>query len=252
MSMNINSKKHILRNVISGAIVSSVFIAPLVFAMGEDDPLLTMVRVHELQYLQENSNDIVEWDADGWVGHDVSKLWFKTQGEYVNSNEDSGIEKADIELLYSRAFAPNWDWQAGVRQDFVPEVDGRDRSWVSFGLMGTAYNFWELDTSLFVGEESSVQLVFQYEREYMITQKWVLTPDIEVVFNGDNNQRYSEGAGLSEAELSLRLGYEVTRNFQPYVGISAVQSFGNTRDFIKDEGEDSGNVSATIGVHFWF
>ena len=223
-----------------------------VFSMGKDDPLLTMVRFHELQYLQEGDHDVIEWNADGWIGKDLSKVWIKTEGELAKTDDGTEVESGNVELLYSEAFSPFWDWQVGVRHDFKPEVDNSTRNWLSVGAMGTAYNFWDVDTSLFISDESDVQLRIQYEREYMLTQNWVLTPEIELIINSDDNESYGDGAGLSETELSLRLGYEKSRNFQPYIGITSHQTFGNARSFRKNDGEDSGNISATIGLHFWF
>lgn len=236
---------------LSGALIATAVYAPQVYAMGNDDPWLSKFNVDKLQYFQEGGNNAMAWEVDWWLGQDLSKLWIKTAGEYVDSEEEAGVESGNVQFVYSRAISPFWDWQAGLRHDFEPEVDGDKRNWVSFGFLGTGYNFWEVDTSLFVGEESSTQLRLELEREYMITQKWVLTPIFEFIVNGTDNEKYGEGSGLSLAEFSLRLGYEPNRQFQPYIGITASQTFGNTRDYREAEGEEGGNFSAIVGVHFW-
>jgi copper resistance protein B len=110
-----------------------------------------------------------------------------------------------------------------VRHDFKPDTDGDNRNWVSYGYIGTAPYFIEVDARVFVGEDSSSQLLIELERELMLTQEWVLTPELDIVANGNSNQKYQEGSGLAEAEFSLRLGYERdgNRKFQPFVGITA-------------------------------
>jgi copper resistance protein B len=96
--------------------------------------------------------------------------------------------------------------------------------------------------------------LIELERELMLTQQWVLTPELDIIANGRSNERYDEGSGLAEIEFSLRLGYEHkgNRKFQPFLGLTARQSFGATRRMIKNKGESSGDVEAMIGIHSWF
>jgi uncharacterized protein involved in copper resistance len=88
----------------------------------------------------------------------------------------------------------------------------------------------------------------------MITQEWVLTPELDIIANGRTNERFGEGSGFAEMEFSLRLGYERNgnRKFQPFVGLTAKQTFGATRRLVKAEGGSSGDVEAIIGIHSWF
>ena len=79
------------------------------FAAGKDDPLLFKVMIDKLEWRDGDGGDLWVWDADAWIGKDLDKLWFKTEGEYANST----TEGAYLETLYSRAIAPYWDFQAG-------------------------------------------------------------------------------------------------------------------------------------------
>ena len=47
------------------------------------------------------------------------------------------------------------------------------------------------------------------------------------------------GSGLSTVEAGLRLRYEFTAAFAPYIGVVHERSFGDTADFRPNEGEDS-------------
>lgn len=218
-------------------------------AMFKDDPWLTKV-MSEFEYLQEDGEDVIEWDIDAWRGQDLSKFWVKSSGEYAGSE----FEDANIEFVYSRAVSAYWDQQFGVRHDFKPDPDGDNRNWVSYGFIGTAPYFVAVDARVFVGEESSSQLLIELEREMMITQEWVLTPELDIIANGRTNERFGEGSGLAEVEFSVRLGYERNgnRKFQPFVGLTANQTFGATRRLTKAAGNSSGSIEALIGIHSWF
>ena len=218
-------------------------------AMFNDDPWLSKV-MSEFEYLEEHGEGVLEWDIDAWYGRDLSKFWLKTSGELA----DSEVESANIELVYSQAVSAYWDQQFGIRHDLKPDTLNRARNWVSYGFIGTAPYFIEVDVRVFVGEESSSQLLIELERELMLTQEWVLTPELDIVANGRSNEVYGEGSGLAEVEFGLRLGYEHkgNRKFQPFIGITAKQSFGTTRRYRKADGESSGDVSLMLGIHSWF
>ena len=57
---------------------------------------------------------------------------------------------------------------------------------------------------------------------------------------------------MSNLELGLRLRYEIKREFAPYVGISWERPLGETADFARLAGEDSGGASFVVGVRAWF
>ena len=50
----------------------------------------------------------------------------------------------------------------------------------------------------------------------------------------------------------MRLRYEISREFAPYVGVSWERQFGDTARLSRRAGEDTGRVSLVGGVRFWF
>jgi copper resistance protein B len=60
------------------------------------------------------------------------------------------------------------------------------------------------------------------------------------------------GAGVSTAETGLRLRYEFTRRFAPYVGLVHERSFGTTADLHREEGDAVRDTRVVAGVRFWF
>jgi copper resistance protein B len=59
-------------------------------------------------------------------------------------------------------------------------------------------------------------------------------------------------SGLSDAELSLRLRYEIRREIAPYVGVAWVHRFGGTADLVRAAGADPSDIEALAGIRIWF
>ena len=223
--------------------IAGLFTALPVFAAGmEDNPLLTMVKVDQLEL---SDGDASTWDAQAWLGKDLNKLWIKTEGEVV----DGDLEEAEYQFLYSRAIAPFWDAQFGWRHDSKPTPD---RDWLAIGIQGVAPYFFETDIAVFVGEKGNVGLRTEFEYELLLSQKWILTPEVEANFFSKNDTELGIGSGLSDVSFGLRLRYEIKREFAPYLGVEWTKQFGETADLIKDEGGDSRDVQWVLGLRAWF
>jgi copper resistance protein B len=210
----------------------------------EDDPILTKFILEQLEVHDVDGKNPLIWEGEAWIGKDINKLWFKTEGERV----DGETKEFELQALYSRAIAPYWDFQVGLRKDFQPE----SREWGVIGLKGVAPYFFETDVALFVGESGRSALRIQSEYEQMLTQKTVLTPEVELNFYGKDDAAAGVGSGLSDVSLGLRLRHEFKREFAPYVGVEWTKKFGNTADFARDEGEDVSDTQLVLGIKAWF
>lgn len=60
------------------------------------------------------------------------------------------------------------------------------------------------------------------------------------------------GVGLSDAELGLRLRYEIKREFAPYVGISWESKAGNSARFTRIAGDRVQATSLAFGIRALF
>lgn len=58
--------------------------------------------------------------------------------------------------------------------------------------------------------------------------------------------------GFNDVELGLRLRYEITREFAPYVGVSWVRRLGDTADLARARGEKETDTALAVGLRFWF
>src|SRR3546814_10742851 len=80
-----------------------------------------MILIDQLEAVIGKGKDGYAWNAQGWYGGDIDRLWFKTEGE---SSFGERLESVEVQALWSRALDPWWNLQAGVRHDFRA---GRDR-----------------------------------------------------------------------------------------------------------------------------
>lgn len=210
----------------------------------EDDPVLTMFMLEQLELHDAEDSNPLTWEAEGWIGKDLNKLWFKTEGERVNGT----TEEFELQALYSRAIAPYWDIQAGLRKDFEPQ----GREWGVIGLKGLAPYFFETDIALFAGNNGRTAARIQGEYELLLTQKTILTPEIELNLYGKDDPAIGIGSGLSDVSVGLRLRHEFKREFAPYIGVEWTRKFGNTADFSRTDGEDVSDTQLVTGIRAWF
>jgi len=85
-----------------------------------------------------------------------------------------------------------------------------------------------------------------------ITQRLILQPRVELNLSAQDVPEIRLGSGLTDAELGLRLRYEISRQFAPYIGVSYEAKTGRTADFARADGKDPTTTSFVAGVRFWF
>jgi copper resistance protein B len=213
-------------------------------AGAKEDPLLTMIKVDQLEQRYGDEDPFVI-EAQAWVGYDLNKLWLKTRVERVDG-ENQG---AEWQLLYGKAISAFWDLQVGVKQDVKPRPT---REWAVIGVQGLAPYYIDVDAAFFVGESGRTAVRVNAEYELMLTQRWVLIPELEMNFFGKNDTATGTGSGLSDSELGLRLAYEVRREFAPYIGINWEKKYGRSADFAAAENEPTSDTQFVIGASVWF
>jgi len=204
-----------------------------------DNPLFTKVTIDELEQ-QQNSEKNVAWDTNIWVGYDLNKIYFYSEGE----RPQGGSVESENQLVYSRAIAPYWDIQYGIGYD-KNEIDSQ--TWGVVALQGLAPYFFETRGALLIGNRGNLGLRLEAEYEALFTQKLILTPSISSDFYTKDNVSMGLGKGLSNLTAGMRLRYEIKRELAPYIGVEWSKNFGNTADFnALDE------TYAVAGVRVWF
>lgn len=194
---------------------------------------------------QDAEGGAQNWDAKGWIGTDLDRAWFRTEGE----REDGRTESAFTELLYGRAISPWWELVAGVRNDFRP---GPSRTWGAIGVQGLAPYKFDIEATAYIGESARTHARVEAEYELLLSNRLILQPQIEAELFGEDDRRRRIGAGLSQVELGLRLRYEIRREFAPYLGLVWSRRVGDTADFARQEGERIRDTRLVAGIRFWF
>ena len=210
-----------------------------------DEAIFTYVLFDQLEWQGDDGVSGVHWDNTGWIGGDVNRFWFRTEGE----GEDGDLETAQAHALYGRAIARWWDVVAGVRQDIRP---GSPQTWAAIGILGLAPYWFEVEATAYVGRSGRTHVRVETEYEILLTNRLMLQPVVELEIYGKADPEREIGAGLSSMDAGLRLRYEIRREFAPYVGVSWNRKVFGTADLARAEGESTSRTRLVLGVRVWF
>jgi copper resistance protein B len=210
-----------------------------------DDPVHSYTLVNRLETWDASDGTGLGWEAGGWIGGDINRLWWRSEGERA----DGRTEAADVELLFGHSFAPRWDWLAGVRQDLQPSAA---RSFVAVGVRGLAPQWFEVAATAYVGEGGRTAARLSIEYSLLFTNRLVLQPLMELNLYGKDDESRGIGSGLSTGELGLRLRYEITRRCAPYLGATWDRAFGTTADLRRGQDGQASDLRLVAGIRLWF
>ena len=210
-----------------------------------DDAKHVYVLLDRVEQFHSSHGNGQAVDAQAWVGGDLDKLWLKVDGERSNSR----LGATRTEALWNHAIATYWGLQAGVRHDFG---DGPGRSWASFGFQGLSPYWFDIQATGYVGESGRTALRFEGEYDLLLTQRLVLQPDVKVSFYGKKDPAREIGAGLSDIDAGLRLRYDFSRKFAPYIGVVWNRKFANTARYARDAGNPVQETRVVAGLRIWF
>lgn len=207
----------------------------------------TAVLIDAIEAGFGDSPNSYSWGAQGWTGGDINRFWWKTEGE----GEINGkLHEAEVQALYSRAFLPFWDVQAGVRQDFRP--DGEDTTHLTVGVQGVAPYWFEMGAAAFLSTDGDLTARIEAEYDLRITNRWILQPAVEVDLSTADIPELEVGSGLTSVTTGLRLRYEVRKEFAPYLGVEWSRSLGDTADYARIRGQSPEDTRLVVGVRAWF
>jgi len=210
-----------------------------------DDTVHSFVLLDRLEAFDADDGTGLAWEARAWLGTDIDRLWLRSEGERI----DGRTAHADAELLYGRAITPWWEVVAGVRHDIAP---GPDQDFLAVGVQGLAPYKIEVQATAYLGESGQTAARVELEYRTLLTNRWILQPVVEAEFHGKDDLRRGVGAGLTQVEAGVRLRYEITRRFAPYVGVVHERAFGKTATLRREAGEGRAETKVVAGVRFWF
>ncbi len=218
----------------------------------EDSMIHNFLRFELLEYRAYDSGPAtLTWDFVGWTGGDYNRLWVKTEGEWRTSGERGG--EAEAQLLYGRMIAPFWDFQAGVRYDLFSGAGfDRSRGFAVIGLQGLAPYRFEFEPALFISQDGDLSARLTASYDMLLTQRLVLQPRLELDAALQSAEKFGVGEGFNSVGLGLRLRYEITREFAPYIGVHWLRRFGETADISRRGGGDVDELAFVVGVRLSF
>lgn len=204
-----------------------------------------MVMGNLLEYQAKRGGDGYRWEGSAFYGGDINRFVLKTEGEGAFKG---GVDAAEVQGLYSRAIGRYFDLQAGVRQDFAP----KNRTYLTLGTEGLMPYWFDVSAAAFLSTKGEVLGRVEGTYDLRLTQRLVLQPRAELNFAAQNTAETRTGSGLSNAELGLRLRYEICREFAPYIGVSFDRRVGRTADYARAAGEDVRSTAFVVGLRAWF
>lgn len=211
-----------------------------------DNEVFYVFDAERLEWSFGDGGDALVWDVEAWVGDDTHKLYFESEGEH----EAGGEDEASFELLYARSVHKFWDVRAGLRYDAVDEAD--NRYFAALGVQGLAPQWFEVEAALYLSEDGDLSAGFEAEHELQLSQRVFLQSRLEAEFALQDVREHDTGAGLNAVELGTRLHYAFSPKFAPYIGVEWERAVGETKNRMRDAGEDTEEVAVVVGVKFWF
>jgi len=200
---------------------------------------------NQLEGRWNGSNTEFRWEGQGWAGTDYDKLWIKSAGTVSNGAVDDGQQQ----FLYSRAVTTYFDLQGGLRSD----IDSRPtRNWGAFGIQGLAPYFFDLELTGVASGGGHLAAKLEASYDLLLTQRLILQPQVELNLYSKADPARLTGAGFSDIDTGLRLRYEFSRKFAPYIGVVYQGKFGQTANFARRASESTGDVRLAFGVRVWF
>jgi copper resistance protein B len=218
---------------------------------GWKPPVVNGVFVHvlfnQLEGRTSGSATELRWDGEGWIGTDMDRLWIKSEGVV----EDGSMSDGDQELLYDRPIPRlrYFDGQLGIRQDLD---SGPYRIWGAVGIEGLAPNFFQLEPTFYFRNGGHVAGRISGAYDLKITQRLIAQPQLEMNFYSSPDPARGLGTGLTDLDTGLRLRYEFSRKFAPYVGFAYASQFGSTAAYSHQAGESTSGTKFVFGLRVWY
>jgi copper resistance protein B len=212
-----------------------------------ENPVLTHARFDQFEGRTSGSESEFRWDGEGWIGTDMNKLWVKSEGFSGNTSVSDG----DHEALYDRPIPRlrYFDAQVGVRADLD---SGPHRAWAALGIEGLAPGYFEIAPTLYIRDGGNLagRVVASYD--LLLTQRWIAQPEAELNFYSKDDPGRQIGSGLSDLDAGLRLRYEVSRKFAPYIGFAYNGKYGSTASYSRQAGETTNGAQFVFGLRIWY
>jgi copper resistance protein B len=211
-----------------------------------DNTIFAHVMLDQFEDRAAGDGQQFRYDGQGWIGTDIDKIWIKSEGLVDTRGQFGG---ADHELLYDRAISTYFDLQGGVRMDLD---NGPTRTWAALGVQGLSLYFFDVEATGYVSDRGRTAARLKGSYDILLTNRLVLQPEAELNIYGKADPARTVGAGFSDIDAGLRLRYELSRKFAPYIGVTYAGYFGQAQSFARTNGERVQDIRFAFGIRSWF
>ena len=199
-----------------------------------------------LEVSMRKGRESYRFEGEGFAGGNINRFGLKVEGE---GGFGGRFDDLEVQALYSRAIAPYFNLQLGVRHDFKPDPS---RTYLVGGLEGFAPYWFKINAAGFVSTKGEVRARLEAYYDQRITQALILQPRIEANASFQDIRELGVGSGLTDFEAGLRLRYEVIQEVAPYIGVEWRTKAGATARFARLAGDDPTTTSLVAGIRIWF
>lgn len=206
------------------------------------------VLFDQLEYAPGGNGRPVNAEALVWYGGALNRVWVRSQSELATSSRQGEVE-ADV--LYGRLVDPWWDAVVGVRVDEHWGNENFTRLLAAVGFIGLAPYRFEFEPTLFVSHRGELSARIEASTQILVTQRLVAEPEFEVNAALQDVPAYDVTSGVNDYEMGLRVRYEFTRQFAPYVGWSRSRRVGGSTDLGAPHGDPRSESRFVVGLRFW-
>ena len=231
-------------DAVFGAEVMAQSRKALAYEVGGMGYSLVMLDLAEVGF--QKGRETYRFEGEAFTGGNINRFGVKFEGEGAFGGR---LDDLELQALYSRAIAPYWNLQAGVRHDIKPDPS---RTYLVAGVEGIAPYWFKVNAATFLSNKGEVRARVEASYDQRITQKLILQPRVEANFSFQDISAIGIGAGLSDFEAGLRLRYEIKQEFAPYIGLEWRKQTGDTARFARLAGDDPDTLSVVAGVRIWF
>ena len=88
--------------------------------------------------------------------------------------------------------------------------------------------------------------------DLLLTQRLIVQPEAELSFYNKDDPARLIGSGLSDLDTGVRLRYEFSRKFAPYVGFAYNGKYSGTARYARLAGESTSDPRFIFGLRLWY
>ncbi len=212
-----------------------------------DNQVFYHVLLDQFEGRTNGPDNEFRWDGEGWIGTDTNRLRLKSEGFLSNS----AVSDGDQEALYDRPIPrmKYFDAQVGVRADLDSDPS---RTWAAIGVEGLAPYQFQFAPTLYISDGGYIAGRITGFYDVMFTQRLIAEPEAELNFYSKDDPARKIGSGLSDIDTGMRLRYEISRKFAPYIGVAYNGKYGNSASYSRRAGENTSDPRFVFGVRLWY